>query len=157
MCGRCNITLVLIAAVLGLSCEPSEVPNHIEIETVDVQPEIDAALTTAYDETAILEGDTVAGVLPADFPQDIPLYAPASLIDMGSSQTGRPFVVIATPDEKNRVTQAVVDMLANAGWEPMSTDSSGLTTFGRGSRRVWFRVETSGALTEVRVEYEPNW
>ncbi len=148
--------MLLTAAFLASSCKPAEEPSRIELTTIDIRPEIDAALTTAYDETAVIEGDTVAGVLPSDFPQDIPLYAPASLIDMGSSQTGRPFLVLATPDEKNLVHQAVIDKLGNAGWKALSTDPSGLTTFGKGLRRVWFRVETSGALTEMQVEYMPN-
>ncbi|MEE8368871.1 MAG: hypothetical protein V3S30_11215, partial [Thermoanaerobaculia bacterium] len=81
---------------------------------------------------------------------------PASLINMGTSETGRPFVVLATPDGSDLVNQAVADRLAKAGWAAVSTDSSGLTTFGRGSRRVWLRVETSGVLTEITVEYVPD-
>lgn len=156
MYGRCKLTIVLTAAVLASSCKPAEEPSRIELTTIDVQPHIDAALTTAYDETAIVYGDTVSGVLPSDFPQDIPLYIPASLINMGTSETGRPFVVLATPHGSDLVNQAVVDRLAKAGWTAVSTDSSGLTTFGRGSRRVWLRVETSGVLTEITVEYVPD-
>ena len=151
-----KITLVLMTAIVVSSCKPAEEPSQIELKTIDVQPQIDAALTTAYDETAIIQGDTVSGVLPGDFPRDIPLYAPASLIDMGLTQADRPFVVLATPDERDRVRQGLTTQLASAGWGELSTDASGLTTFGRGSRRVWLRVETSGAITEITVEYISN-
>jgi hypothetical protein len=150
---KTKITLVSLTAIAVSSCSPSAEKSQIEFTTVDVQPQVDVALTTAYDEKAIVYGDTVAGVLPGDFPKDIPLYAPASLIDMGSTQAGRPFVVLATPDENDRVNQGVTRKLATTGWEKLSTDSTGLTTFGRASRRIWIRVETSGALTEITVEY----
>ncbi|MEE8367696.1 MAG: hypothetical protein V3S30_05220, partial [Thermoanaerobaculia bacterium] len=68
---KMKITLVLMTAIVVSSCKPSVDQTQIELTTIDVQPHIDAALTTAYDETAIVYGDTVSGVLPSDFPQDI--------------------------------------------------------------------------------------
>ena len=156
MCRGCKIALVLIAGVIAFSCKPSAERSRIELTTVDVQPEIDVALTTAYDETAVVHGDGLSGVLPGDFPRDIPLYMPSSLIDMGSSKTGRPFIVLATPDGREKVYRSLADKLTNAGWSVVDTESSELEIFGRESRRVWIRVQTSGALTEILVEYEPH-
>jgi hypothetical protein len=156
MIGGSKLFLMFVIAGLTASCRSSEEPGRIEIETVDVQAEIDAALTTAYDETAIIHGDTVAGVLPGDFPGDIPLYVPASLIEMGSSESGRRFVVFATPDRRDQVHRGVIDKLINAGWNELTADPNGVTTFGRGARRVWIRVQAADALTEIVIEYQPG-
>ena len=151
-----NFSLVPLVAMFACACGSSAEQSQIELTTVDVQPQVDAGLTTAYDEKAIVYVDSVSGVLPSDFPKDIPLYAPASLIDMGSTEAGRPFVLFATPDDRDRVSPGVASPLASAGWDKLSTDTTGRATFGRASRRIWFRVESSGVLTEITIEYVPE-
>ncbi len=85
MSGR-RAARLIASALLAVACgqSPAAKPSA-ELATVDVTAKPDAAATLATDTVArpVGESGAMAGALPADFPRDVPLPQPSSLIDFG--------------------------------------------------------------------------
>lgn len=78
---------VLAIAVLGCGADAAPRPDA-ELETTDVTAQPDATASLAGDVVAAPRAEgagAVAGALPSDFPRDVPLPSPSSLVDFSSS------------------------------------------------------------------------
>lgn len=115
------------------------------LETVDVAAPVDAGATTELDVVATPRA-VAAGVLPGDFPKEIPLPAGASLIDFGDGAAGSwiEMVAAAPPAE---VESAYRGRLARAGFREASGG-----VWSRGSLRLAVAVSPRGAGATVRLE-----
>lgn len=142
---------IAVAASLLFACGGSEDSAPGEIETVDVAPGRTTILTTAYDEAAPPRQESSLGVLPADFPADLPLYRPANLTDFGDSNGGR-YVLLFSPDKTGHVRQGMEVELRRTGWALIDGDSE-RGTYRRGSRSVILEIREAQPGTEIRVEY----
>lgn len=74
------------ALLVAAACGPApEKRADAPLDTVDVTAKPDAAATLETDGVAAPRADEsgVAGVLPPDFPKDVPLPEPSSLVDFG--------------------------------------------------------------------------
>lgn len=142
---------VATAGCLLSACGGSVDPEPGEIETVDVAPGRTSILTTAYDEAAPARQESSLGVLPSDFPADLPLYRPANLTDFGDSNGGR-FVLLFSPDKTSHVRQGMEVELRRTGWALIDGDGE-RGTYRRGSRSVILDIREAQPGTEIRVEY----
>ena len=139
------------AVPLLVSCAGGDATDQGEIEMIEVAPSRTSVLTTAYDEAAPERQEAFSGVLPSDFPADLPLYDPSNLTDFGG-EGGARFVLLFTPDAATMVRDRMRAELARSGWALI--DGGGERgTWRRGSRSVILDVRDARPGTEIRVEY----
>jgi len=145
-------TLGRFAAAVGLALvaacgreSPAPAGAGSELETVDV--------SAAPDATATLENDPVdhpapsgrggvAGVLPGDFPRDVPLPQPSSLVDFGKG-----WIELDVVGTLEGVQTAYLRQLADAGF---AVRDGGV--WQRGTRRLRVDFRAAGPATRVRLE-----
>lgn len=139
-----------LALVLG-GCSGGGSQQEGGIETVEVEPAPTTVLTTLYDETASQRREAFTGVLPSDFPADLPLYDPSNLTDFGS-EGGARYVLMFTPDAATMVRDRMQVELARSGWAQIDGDDM-RGTYRRGSRAVILDIRDANPGTEIRVEY----
>lgn len=139
---------VLVVTFAGCAAPTSE---DKEIDTVDVTPGLE--VDTSGDEQARARQPALSGILPTDFPRDLPLYLPASLVDYGESEAGRPTVTLLTADEISRVRRDLHAKLAAAGWES-SSGAAGTEVLKKGGARAWLVLEDGRPGTRYRYEYQ---
>ena len=76
------LAAVLVLATMG--CRQTQEQAATEtLETEEVRPAVDRAVTTDYDVQARSTEESVGARMPADFPGDVPLYRSSSLIGQG--------------------------------------------------------------------------
>jgi len=122
------------------------------LETVEVNEGPEAAFTTEHDEFAATRpAQEMAGVLPSDFPSDVPVFSPSSLVDFGSPG-GEPYVELDTSAPMNGVRASLQSQLSNAGWS--ISDSNGeATVFVKAGRELRVVLRDLSAGTRIRYEY----
>ncbi len=147
---------IAVLLLLGAGCgggAPGGRPVEAELETVEVGPAVGADLSTELDEQAELETPTIAGVLPSDFPEDLPLYAPSSLIDFGTAESGRRFVEFDTPTACPEVSGRLAPELAAAGWRRVGTEDGTTAELHKGERQVALRLLERPPGCGIHIEY----
>jgi hypothetical protein len=117
------------------------------LETVDVDGGFDAGLTTDFDERAKPVEIDMGGVLPSDFPQEMPVFSPSSIIDFGPG-----FVEVDTPVPVTEVQTSLGVQIRRAGWAVDSIGDGG-SVYTRGAYRVRVLVRDAGTGTRIRYEY----
>lgn len=116
-------------------------------ETVDIAPPL--SVSTEQDVQAAPPRKGLTGVLPSDFPRELPIYLPSSIIDFGKSG-GRRFVLLQTPDARGGVESWLRQAAGAAGYQVEG--KGGRMTLKKGSRSATLLV--SGQDTaEFRYEY----
>ncbi len=144
---------LLFAGLLSLivsSCHGPAEKQRDEIKTVDVPPLL--TFDVEQDPQEAQRVPELAGVLPGDFPSDLPLYAPSSLIDFGSTEGGPRYVVLLSPHTRPRVAGELEKLLRESGWvvEPGPSSSQWLRKDGYRVRLVF---EDSSPGARYRIEY----
>jgi hypothetical protein len=132
-----------------VACQPAaEKAGPKPLETEEVGPAVDAAVTTEYDIQAKSSVEIVGAKMPSDFPGDVPLYGVSSVINYGPAGPDRHFVELSIPAQPGTVEPRYNAQLQAAGWQR----SSGGEFVRRGRRIVvTYRQGTPG--TWVRIEY----
>lgn len=141
-----------LAAVLALAACGEPPTETQEIETVDVTPTLE--IDTSEDTQARARTPELVGILPGDFPSDLPLYLPASLVDFDESERGRPTVSLLTPHGISTVRRELLTRLHEAGWSAAAGDD-GTWVLRKDGRRAWLRLEEARPGTVYRFEYVP--
>lgn len=118
-----------------------------EPETVDVQSSL--SVPTENDTQAAPPRKGMVGVLPSDFPRDLPIYVPSSIIDFGR-QDGRRFVLLQSPDGRDGVESWLRRALTQAGFKV--TQEGGRFVARKGERRHELRL-SGQSTTEFRYDY----
>ncbi len=146
--------MVRSLAWLGLSfsllaCDRSaERPKEpLELETVDVGGGLDAELTTEFDERAKQVEIDLGGVLPSDFPSEMPVFSPSSVVDFGPG-----FVEIDSPVPAAEVRSALGTQIQRAGWTVDSIGEGG-SLYSRGGIQVRVDVREAGTGARIRYDY----
>jgi hypothetical protein len=132
-----------------VACQPAAEEVAPEpLETEEVGPAVDAAVTTEYDIQAKSSIEIVGARMPSDFPPDVPLYGASSVINYGPAAADRHFVELSIPAQPSTVEPRYNAQLEAAGWRRGSGGE-----FVRQGRRivVTYRQGTPG--TWVRIEY----
>ena len=150
MCRAERLAIALLPLVLT-ACGGRE-PETDVAPAIDVVPAID--VDTANDPRAGEEAPALTGVLPADFPADLPIYVPASLIDFGRSPRGLRSVSLLSPHAASRVRPELDDLMRDRGWAGGgSPGEEGGTRWRKGAQEVWLRVEDARPGTLYVFEY----
>jgi len=151
--GRCRgAILILIVLPLVVSCNGSGTASEARrLKTIDVPPALE--VHTINDPQARERVPVLVGVLPADFPSDLPLYIPASLIDFGRTDEGHRSVSLLTPHKPIQVRRRLDVLLAERGWAATAEGDGNLTTLRKGQRRVRLHIEDAHPGTVYRFEY----
>jgi len=140
---------VLLLAIGLPACDrsagKSDRPN--ELETVDVGGGLDAELTTEFDERARQVEIDLGGVLPSDFPLEMPVFSPSSVIDFGPG-----FVEIDTPVPAAEARSALGAQIQRSGWTVDSIGDGG-SVYTREGHRVRVVVAEAGSGARIRYEY----
>ncbi len=122
------------------------------LETVDVDEGPEAGLTTENDGFAAPRPtQEMAGILPSDFPSDIPVFSPSSLVDFGSPGVER-YVELDTPAPIQGVRASLEAQLASAGWTGSGPGEETLL-FSKAGRQLRVVLEDLSAGTRIRYEY----
>lgn len=91
----------------------------------------------------------LSGVLPSDFPDDLPLHLPASLVDFGSESA--PYVELLAQGSKSAIVADLTGRLRAGGW---SLEGGGdAWTARRDGRVVKLTVRGGGSGATYRYEY----
>lgn len=120
-------------------------------QTIDVKPIIED-IEISGDVQAVARKPTLTGVLPSDFPSDVPLLLPASLIDFGGTADGRRSVSLATPVGQSSVDTRLMGLLNEAGWRS-SGNEGGARRLSKGERTVRLRIEGASTGAVYHFEY----
>jgi len=142
---------LLVMGACGRKPTPgSDASKPLEIVEVDEGPE--AGFTTANDEFAAPRPtQEMAGILPSDFPSDVPVFSPSSLVDFGSPGAER-FVELDTSAPITGVRASLESQLSNAGWSSSgSTDDA--MVFVKAGRQLKVIVKDLSAGTRIRYVY----
>ncbi len=116
-------------------------------ETVDIAPAIKPPTVDDIQAAAPKKG--LVGVLPDDFPRELPIYLPSSVIDFGKKD-GRRFVLLQSPDPRAGVEAWLRRAAADAGYRV--ENQGGRLQLSKGGRR--FALSFAGQGTsEFRYEY----
>ncbi len=142
------LTGMLIAALVAGGCRASS-EQEPELEAVDVGAALEIA--TEDDPQAVERPPALVGVLPEDFPDDLPLYLPASLVDFGTVDDGWGYVNLLTPHSLARVERELSAKLTERGWTAAGSD--GVRRLRKGGMRVRLLVTDARPGTEYRFEY----
>lgn len=147
------VSAMLIPVVL-LGCGRSEPKpkQPKELENVDVGAGYDAALSTESDKRERRFKSELGGVLPSDFPADMPVFSPSSIVDFGQPGGSGRFVVVDTPVPRSEVTSSLDARLGRAGWAIESAGEGG-NTYSSEGRRVRVVLTDLGSGTRIRYEY----
>lgn len=139
------LLLVLTAACGDRGKEAGDAP------TIDVRPAL--TVDVENDPQAIEETPALVGVLPSDFPAEVPLYVPASLIDFGRSPRGLRSVSLISPHPVPRVSRELDELMRGRGWSAEGQPGVGGTRWRKGALEVWLQVENARPGTLYVFEY----
>ncbi len=143
---RLGLVLLLVAALAMPGCfgghgESSDVKEIIDVRDL---PQVD----TSQDPQAEARKPSLVGILPSDFPSDLPLYLPASLVDFGANPRS---VDLLSPDAPGRVRPELFRLIRGSGW--IVQESGGSASLSKGSRQVRLIVREEQPGTLYRFEY----
>lgn len=136
--------LAILAGCGGKNGEAEAAPKAPE--TVDIAPALQPP--TVDDVQAAPPRKGLVGVLPNDFPRELPIYLPSSVIDFGK-QDGRRFVLLQSPDPRPGVEAWLRQAVAGAGFR---VEGQGRLQLRKGDKRYTLSFAGQGT-SEFRYEY----
>ncbi len=139
---------VSVFALLS-ACGDKTGDSNGSLEAIDVAPSLTVA--TEDDPRAVVRPPELTGILPEDFPTDLPLFLPASLIDFGSREQGY-YVSLLTPASVSKVDQELSALVQEAGWSA-SNNADGSRTLRKGSQQLQLRIEDARPGTLYQFDY----
>ncbi len=148
MRGRHTPIAVGAMLIIGLAgCSNTDSSSQQRKEVVDVPPLLE--VSTDNDQQAVPRPAELSGQLPSDFPADLPVYVPSSLVNFG--RDGGPWLELLCADTQAKVTAELPTLVSNAGWGVETSGSS--VTATRNGRRVIFTISAGNPGTLIRVDY----
>lgn len=141
---RASVTAL---ALYLAGCQPST-EETATLEAVDVEPAL--VVGTEDDQQAVERGPALSGIMPTDFPSDLPLYLPASLIDFGTRDGAR-YVSLLTSSSLSQVERELSELLRQQGWS--LAEASGSKRLRKGAQQVSLRLENARPGTLYHFEY----
>jgi len=143
------VTTALAAALAVAACSRGPAKSSsAELETVDVADQPDARASLDGDAVARpvgLPAGGIAGALPADFPREVPLPSPSSLVDFASGG-GETSVTLAIDLPPEPVRASYLRQLAAAGFAEQSDGS-----FAGAGLALRFAIEARHGASRLTV------
>lgn len=148
-----TVTLSIVP-ILMIACGRSESKPKVskELETVEVGAGYDANLSTEADKRERRVTADMGGVLPSDFPSQMPIFTPSSIVDFGQPGGSDNYVVVDTPVPRNEVASLLATRIERAGWSVDAIGDEG-TIYIREGRRVRVILNDLGSGSRIRYEY----
>lgn len=146
-----ELSLVLLVSFFGCDRTTPKQQRFKELETVEVGAGQDAGLTTESDERARPVESQTGGVLPSDFPSDVPVFFPSSIVDFGQRGSGRSFVEVDTPVPLDEARSSLAAQLQRSGWSVEAIGDAG-NTYSKGGR--WIQLILTDLTSGTRIRYE---
>jgi hypothetical protein len=115
----------------------------------EVAAPVGSALSLEKDRQGQVREESFAGVLPGNFPADVPVYHPATLVDFGAAAAGRAYVVFQTPDTPGVARPRFTKLVQARGYQ-VAADGA---TMVRGERVLRITYEDARPGTRIRIEY----
>lgn len=114
------------------------------LETVDVTAKPDAAATLEADGVARprTDGERVAGVLPADFPREVPLPVPSSLVDFSPRS-----VTLEVQRARAAARESYLAQLRASGFRAGADGD-----WQKGERRIRVAFADASGATRITIE-----
>jgi hypothetical protein len=144
--------VMAVALLLAAACRPSP-DAEPKLEAVDVGPALE--IDIEGDQQAIQRPPELVGILPEDFPKDLPLYLPASLVEFGTAADGWIYVELLSPHTLAQVESALPARLSKGGWTAAGGQLRQGRDYRKGGRRVRLAIEDAKPGTLYRFEYPP--
>jgi hypothetical protein len=148
--GGASTHWLLLVFVVSLACGRASGPAEKPLETVEVAPPPDAGASMADDPQSKAIGQRFSGVLPADFPKNIPLSPDWSLADFGAAGAGRRYATLVIPTDVASARSRLVTLLQASGWQVAGADDS---RWRAGDREIRLAFTPAGKTTRARIEY----
>lgn len=123
------------------------------LEVEEITLPVDSGLSTETDIKGppIVQG--VSGVLPSDYPHELPTHKPSSVSDVGDQPDGGRFVEFESPTSAATVAAGLESRSKRAGWHVEKT-GSGRFRASKDGMRVDFEVTDLFSGSRIRVEYK---
>ncbi len=140
------LPVLLFAA--AVACSPAP-PGEEVLEDVQVGEGPTETLTVDEDQQGQLPssgGRGLTGVLPTDFPADVPLPLPADITDLGMDDTRR-YVEVSVQRPLEDVRADVNARLRGSGWQQQGQ------SYSKGARTIDVAVSGSRGSARVRIDY----
>lgn len=120
--------------------------------TIDVEPALEVPTDDDPKEVR-RKSSGLSGVLPGNFPDDVPLFLPASLVDFGE-QDGMEYVELMAATQRAKAEQGLRGLLVDRGWtvtEELAEGTPGTLRLSKDQRRirVVFLDQGPGALYRI--------
>lgn len=147
---KASAAVVLFGWILGCSGPEPMGQEAVSkpIPTEDVAPPLGAGVSIAGDQQERARRSRFSGVLPGNFPGDVPVYEPSTLADFGTTGAGRSYVVLQTPDSLAVVRSRFLEQLGARGYR---AGADGLMV--EGETRLLVSFEDARPGTRIRLEY----
>ena len=146
-----TLGVVLLVALYAAGCRPSDSETPPELEAVDVEPAL--TIDIESDQQAVQRPPELTGILPDDFPKDLPLHLPASLVDFGTADSGWYYVNLLSAQPQSRLERELSSLLAQRGWQVTGNGNS--RQLRKGGQRARLVLEDARPGTNYRYEYPP--
>ncbi len=147
------VLLTLMLVTLSGCFGPGDSGSGDPSETVDVPPALE--IPTENDEVAAPRAvEEVAGLMPSNFPEDLPLHRPSSLVNFGDDDKGA-WVELLSDDPPIHVEQTLTNRLRAGGWSmnPMGSAKNRTFELRRSGHVAKLIIRESGPGTLFRYEY----
>ncbi|MCG8458816.1 MAG: hypothetical protein MI919_21260 [Holophagales bacterium] len=142
--------VILACFLLTASCRPTDSRSGTStLEAEDVASPIEIPTEDDIQEKPREKG--LAGVLPENFPGDLPIFLPSSLVDFGPAGAGF-FVDLLTPSAASAVSADLRTRLRETGWR-LSDHGTGTLQLEKGGRQVKLTISGDHPGTRFRYEY----
>ena len=149
-----RIAVAGLVPLLIVACGRSEQrpSKPKELETVEIGDGYDANLSTEEDQRERRVEVDMGGVLPTDFPAEMPIFTPSSIVDFGQPGGSGNFVVVDSPVPRSEVESSLASRIQRAGWTVDAIGDEG-KIYSRQGRRVRVIISDLGSGSRIRYEY----
>lgn len=151
-----RIALLILVVVAFAACGGSQTGGDQQtaepLEVEEISLPVDSGLSTETDRKGppIVQG--VAGILPSDYPRDLPIHKPSSVSDFGTAENGSRFVELESPTGMASVAAGLEQQLRQAGWT-LERSGTGAYRVSKDGSVVTIVVSELYSGSRIRIEY----
>lgn len=146
--------LSLSLLILGCPAAEPGAEEDDSLDTRDVGSGVDSQIRPEEDaQPTPREVISLVGMLPSDFPDDVWVYEPASIVDLPAAASEERYIVFKAREPLPAVAEKMRARLEADGWSGGTLDGGRSVTFRKGDRRIVVGLVDEREETAIRVEY----